>query len=165
MADWVKLGGCSAFIKTSYPAVKAANPELPILIREALGTPARAFARFGKLKVVGAIVDWLGGGLGLEGGEAVWTGWGWPSLGTTSQSNQLGSAQNNNQQKKPTRPISSKTRLSCNHRIAQTSTNHNPMTSQIDNVGAHSLASHAQSKPALARLRLRINPSRPDTII
>lgn len=42
------LGTLRAFIKTSYPAVKAANPELPILIREAVGTPARAFARFGK---------------------------------------------------------------------------------------------------------------------
>ncbi|ORY41753.1 thioredoxin-like protein [Leucosporidium creatinivorum] len=38
--------GVRAFIKSSYPAVKKANPELPILIREALGTPARAFARF-----------------------------------------------------------------------------------------------------------------------
>lgn len=38
----------SAFIQTSYPAVKKANPEVPILIREALGTPARAFARFGQ---------------------------------------------------------------------------------------------------------------------
>lgn len=38
----------SAFIQSSYPAVKQANPDLPILIREALGTPARAFARFGE---------------------------------------------------------------------------------------------------------------------
>jgi len=37
------------FIKSSYPHVKKANPDLPILIREAQGTPARAFARFGKL--------------------------------------------------------------------------------------------------------------------
>lgn len=36
------------FIKIAYPAVKSANPDLPILIREAAGTPARAFARFGK---------------------------------------------------------------------------------------------------------------------
>lgn len=37
----------SAFIKSSYPAVKKANPDLPILIREANGTPARGFVRFG----------------------------------------------------------------------------------------------------------------------
>ncbi|KAK4055430.1 hypothetical protein OIO90_003268 [Microbotryomycetes sp. JL221] len=38
--------GVRAFIQSSYPHVKKANPDLPILIREALGTPARAFARF-----------------------------------------------------------------------------------------------------------------------
>ncbi|KAM0750206.1 NADH dehydrogenase, alpha subcomplex, subunit 2 [Meredithblackwellia eburnea MCA 4105] len=38
--------GVRAFIKQSYPAVKKANPDLPILIRESIGTPARAFARF-----------------------------------------------------------------------------------------------------------------------
>ncbi|KAL8293384.1 hypothetical protein RQP46_000085 [Phenoliferia psychrophenolica] len=38
--------GVRAFIQSAYPAVKQANPEVPILIRESLGTPARAFARF-----------------------------------------------------------------------------------------------------------------------
>ncbi|GAA6049972.1 hypothetical protein JCM3770_007075 [Rhodotorula araucariae] len=38
--------GVRAFIRTAYPAVKAANPDLPILIREARGTPARGFVRF-----------------------------------------------------------------------------------------------------------------------
>ncbi|GAA5837041.1 hypothetical protein JCM9279_007740 [Rhodotorula babjevae] len=38
--------GVRAFIKTAYPAVKQANPDLPILIREAHGTPARGFVRF-----------------------------------------------------------------------------------------------------------------------
>ncbi|TIB78618.1 hypothetical protein E3Q22_02552 [Wallemia mellicola] len=34
------------FIKSSYPALKQSNPHLPILVREASGAPARAFARF-----------------------------------------------------------------------------------------------------------------------
>ncbi|SGZ24074.1 BQ5605_C023g09697 [Microbotryum silenes-dioicae] len=38
--------GLRAFIESSYPAIKKANPTLPILIREAQGVPARAFARF-----------------------------------------------------------------------------------------------------------------------
>lgn len=38
----------SAFIRSSYPSVKSANPDLPILIREARGTPARGFVRFGQ---------------------------------------------------------------------------------------------------------------------
>ncbi|KAK9895342.1 NADH dehydrogenase, alpha subcomplex, subunit 2 [Cystobasidium minutum MCA 4210] len=40
--------GARAFIEKSYLGVKAKNPNLPILIREALGTPPRAFARFEK---------------------------------------------------------------------------------------------------------------------
>ncbi|GAA5846630.1 hypothetical protein JCM11251_002924 [Rhodosporidiobolus azoricus] len=40
--------GVRAFIKSSYPSVKSANPDLPILIREAAGTPARGFVRFEK---------------------------------------------------------------------------------------------------------------------
>jgi hypothetical protein len=47
-ADEVSESRCRAFIQSSYPLVKKANPDLPILIREALGTPARAFARFGE---------------------------------------------------------------------------------------------------------------------
>ncbi|GAA6018085.1 hypothetical protein JCM10207_006076 [Rhodosporidiobolus poonsookiae] len=38
--------GVRAFIQQSYTAVKSANPDLPILIREASGTPARGFVRF-----------------------------------------------------------------------------------------------------------------------
>ncbi|GAA6030983.1 hypothetical protein JCM8097_008968 [Rhodosporidiobolus ruineniae] len=38
--------GLRQFIKTSYAAVKSANPDLPVLIREARGTPARGFVRF-----------------------------------------------------------------------------------------------------------------------
>jgi len=39
--------GVRSFVETAYPAIKSANPTLPILIREAAGTPARAFVRFG----------------------------------------------------------------------------------------------------------------------
>jgi Mitochondrial ribosomal protein L51 / S25 / CI-B8 domain len=35
------------FVVSTYPTLKQYNPDLPILIREAQGTPARAFARFG----------------------------------------------------------------------------------------------------------------------
>lgn len=35
------------FISNTYPTLKQHNPDLPILIREAKGTPARVFARFG----------------------------------------------------------------------------------------------------------------------
>ncbi|KAI0066320.1 NADH dehydrogenase, alpha subcomplex, subunit 2 [Artomyces pyxidatus] len=38
--------GTRQFIKTTYPVLKQHNPDLPVLIREARGTPARAFARF-----------------------------------------------------------------------------------------------------------------------
>jgi len=37
------------FVVSTYPTLKKHNPDLPILIREAQGTPARAFARFGSL--------------------------------------------------------------------------------------------------------------------
>ncbi|BGP19375.1 hypothetical protein JCM10213v2_007464 [Rhodosporidiobolus nylandii] len=37
--------GLRAFISSTYPSLKAANPDLPVLIREARGTPARAFVR------------------------------------------------------------------------------------------------------------------------
>lgn len=36
------------FISSTYPTLKQHNPDLPILIREAKGTPARVFARFGE---------------------------------------------------------------------------------------------------------------------
>lgn len=42
---------CRQFIKASYPAIKAANPDLKFLIREASGVEARAFARFGEFFV------------------------------------------------------------------------------------------------------------------
>ena len=35
------------FIASKYPVIKKHNPDLPVLIREANGTPARVFARFG----------------------------------------------------------------------------------------------------------------------
>ncbi|KZT71204.1 NDUFA2, NADH ubiquinone oxidoreductase 10.5kD subunit [Daedalea quercina L-15889] len=38
--------GTRQFIATSYPVLKKHNPDLPIMIREANGTPARVFARF-----------------------------------------------------------------------------------------------------------------------
>ncbi|KAF8527617.1 NDUFA2, NADH ubiquinone oxidoreductase 10.5kD subunit [Hysterangium stoloniferum] len=38
--------GTRQFIKSSYPVLKKSNPDLPVLIREVQGTPARAFARF-----------------------------------------------------------------------------------------------------------------------
>ncbi|KAJ7220550.1 thioredoxin-like protein [Mycena pura] len=34
------------FILSKYPLIKQHNPDLPVLIREASGTPARIFARF-----------------------------------------------------------------------------------------------------------------------
>lgn len=37
------------FVASNYTAVKAANPNLPILIREAKGAEAKIFARFGML--------------------------------------------------------------------------------------------------------------------
>lgn len=37
------------FIQTNYSTIKQHNPDLPILIREAKDTPARAFARYGVL--------------------------------------------------------------------------------------------------------------------
>ncbi|KAI8973105.1 NADH dehydrogenase alpha subcomplex subunit 2 [Trametes punicea] len=38
--------GTRQFITTHYPTLKQYNPDLPILIRQAKGTPARIFARF-----------------------------------------------------------------------------------------------------------------------
>ncbi|GJJ77112.1 NADH dehydrogenase (ubiquinone) 1 alpha subcomplex subunit 2 [Entomortierella parvispora] len=38
--------GIRQFIASNYTAVKAANPNLPILIREAKGAEAKIFARF-----------------------------------------------------------------------------------------------------------------------
>ncbi|OCH91770.1 NADH dehydrogenase alpha subcomplex subunit 2 [Obba rivulosa] len=38
--------GTRQFISSQYPTLKQHNPDLPILIREAQGTPARIFARF-----------------------------------------------------------------------------------------------------------------------
>lgn len=36
------------FLESNYKSIKSSNPDLPFLVREASGTPARAFARFGK---------------------------------------------------------------------------------------------------------------------
>ena len=38
------------FVLAHYSSIKQHNPDLPVLIREAKGTPARAFARFGALQ-------------------------------------------------------------------------------------------------------------------
>ncbi|KAF9349086.1 MAG: thioredoxin-like protein [Benniella sp.] len=38
--------GLRQFVASNYAAVKAANPNLPILVREAKGAEARIFARF-----------------------------------------------------------------------------------------------------------------------
>lgn len=38
--------GTRKFILANYPTIKKHNPDLPVLIREASGTPARVFARF-----------------------------------------------------------------------------------------------------------------------
>lgn len=43
---------CRQFVVSTYPTLKEHNPDLPILIREAQGTPARAFARFGSLSTL-----------------------------------------------------------------------------------------------------------------
>ncbi|CDH57787.1 nadh alpha subunit 2 [Lichtheimia corymbifera JMRC:FSU:9682] len=40
--------GLREFIAQNYTAIKQANPELPILVREATGAEARVFARFDK---------------------------------------------------------------------------------------------------------------------
>ncbi|KAI7869182.1 thioredoxin-like protein [Spinellus fusiger] len=40
--------GLRDFVAKNYTSIKTANPELPILIREASGTEARIFARFDK---------------------------------------------------------------------------------------------------------------------
>ncbi|KZV83977.1 NADH dehydrogenase, alpha subcomplex, subunit 2 [Exidia glandulosa HHB12029] len=38
--------GARQYIVNHYAAVKKANPDVPLLVREASGTPARVFARF-----------------------------------------------------------------------------------------------------------------------
>ncbi|KAG2360408.1 NADH dehydrogenase alpha subcomplex subunit 2 [Suillus spraguei] len=38
--------GTRQFILSTYPIIKKYNPDLPVMIREANGTPARMFARF-----------------------------------------------------------------------------------------------------------------------
>jgi hypothetical protein len=42
------LTGPSEFVLARYNTIKQHNPDLPVLIREADGTPARFFARFGQ---------------------------------------------------------------------------------------------------------------------
>ncbi|KAI0037112.1 thioredoxin-like protein [Vararia minispora EC-137] len=38
--------GTRQFVQANYPVIKKHNPNLPFMIREATGTPARVFARF-----------------------------------------------------------------------------------------------------------------------
>ncbi|KAK0475893.1 thioredoxin-like protein [Armillaria novae-zelandiae] len=45
------------FITSKYPLIKQHNPDLPVLIREASGTPARAFARFERGREVHVDLD------------------------------------------------------------------------------------------------------------
>jgi NADH dehydrogenase (ubiquinone) 1 alpha subcomplex subunit 2 len=40
------------FILANYPVIKQHNQDLPVMIREAEGTPARVFARFGAYSAV-----------------------------------------------------------------------------------------------------------------
>ena len=42
----------SQFVVSAYPIIKKHNPDLPVLIREASGTPARVFARFGAFRAL-----------------------------------------------------------------------------------------------------------------
>jgi hypothetical protein len=42
--------GFREFILANYPVIKQHNQDLPVMIREAEGTPARVFARFGELE-------------------------------------------------------------------------------------------------------------------
>ncbi|PWN25433.1 NADH dehydrogenase, alpha subcomplex, subunit 2 [Jaminaea rosea] len=53
--------GARQFIQSSYPSLKASNPSLPILVREAQGTPARVFARFERGVEKHAELDGLSG--------------------------------------------------------------------------------------------------------
>ncbi|QRV93073.1 ribosomal l51/s25/CI-B8 domain-containing protein [Ceratobasidium sp. AG-Ba] len=39
--------GLREFISSNYLGIKSANPNLPVLVREAQGTPARVFVRYG----------------------------------------------------------------------------------------------------------------------
>ncbi|KAG8221528.1 NDUFA2, NADH ubiquinone oxidoreductase 10.5kD subunit [Butyriboletus roseoflavus] len=43
--------GTRQFVVSEYPIIKKHNPDLPVLIREATGTPSRVFARFGAFPV------------------------------------------------------------------------------------------------------------------
>ncbi|PWN53309.1 putative nadh-ubiquinone oxidoreductase 10.5 kda subunit [Violaceomyces palustris] len=38
--------GARKFLETNYKSIKQSNPDLPFLVRESRGTPARIFARF-----------------------------------------------------------------------------------------------------------------------
>ncbi|KAK0495663.1 thioredoxin-like protein [Armillaria luteobubalina] len=49
--------GTRQFITSKYPLIKQHNPDLPVLIREASGTPARAFARFERGREVHVDLD------------------------------------------------------------------------------------------------------------
>ena len=48
----------SQFVVSEYPVIKKHNPDLPVLIREAAGTPARVFARFGAFPCPSARACW-----------------------------------------------------------------------------------------------------------
>ncbi|KAF9788132.1 thioredoxin-like protein [Thelephora terrestris] len=54
--------GTRSFIQSAYPTIKRHNPDLPVLIREANGVPARIFARFEKGVEQHIVVDNLSPG-------------------------------------------------------------------------------------------------------
>lgn len=54
---WIQC--CRKFVEENYIAMKQANPNLPILIRECSGIQPRIYARFGKI----ALVSWVDGSL------------------------------------------------------------------------------------------------------
>jgi NADH dehydrogenase (ubiquinone) 1 alpha subcomplex subunit 2 len=45
-----------SFIQSAYPTIKRHNPDLPVLIREANGVPARIFARFGASRTASKVL-------------------------------------------------------------------------------------------------------------
>jgi NADH dehydrogenase (ubiquinone) 1 alpha subcomplex subunit 2 len=53
---------CSNFLLKSYPVMKKHNPHVPVLIREAFGVPAKAYARYG----IHPFLNWIDVDFGLE---------------------------------------------------------------------------------------------------
>lgn len=66
------------FIISKYPIIKKHNPDLPVLIREAQGTPARVFARFGACQQYRSFHSILTGRIRTWCRETYWT---WQHVG------------------------------------------------------------------------------------